>query len=114
MIVDHSYTRSSGQKLIIAMLYRAFRDAIGQTCPCADDSRKQRRQAIASGRAFINEETEVFWGSEWKDASELCEIATGSDFFLTQLQRAIILYDKGELPNDTALWKALNYRANRS
>lgn len=74
--------------LIIDVILRAFKDARGESSGLA--TKQAKKQSEQQGKEFILDQYEIDWGSAQLTATELCIIATGSDYFIKKLQHAIL------------------------
>jgi hypothetical protein len=100
MVIESDPTRTPIEKLIVHVLNRAFCDSIGRFGASVSVSTTGEELVKESGRAFIMCETEIEWGTDtWVDAKELCTMATGSSYFVEQLQRAYKMYLETGLTN---------------
>lgn len=89
MVIEALPYRHPEQKMIVSLIFRAFKDALGPSLSSCSNSRTRQALAKEDGIAFINGDSEIFFGNEWYDAAELCTLATGSDYLVRGLKKAL-------------------------
>lgn len=87
--LDVESPRQPEQKLILQIIFRAFCDSINPSRSLCNNSKKKFREAMHEGLEFINGHTEIYFGTEWYDSTELCILATGSDYYIRGLRKVL-------------------------
>jgi len=82
-------TQMLGEKrLIVELIYRSFWDALGRG-GSGGLSKTCMKNDKRTGLLFINDLCSIDWGWSQLTASELCVIATGSEYLVRRMQKAI-------------------------
>jgi len=76
--IDHD-SRTPAQMLFLAIIFRAFKDAIGQNSDC-NTAQQKRNSRVTAINFILNREP-----SEFGTAQTMCVLATGTDSFWRRL-----------------------------